>query len=81
MYMACAVTYAIATPITGFIIDCGFPSKWMLLVGHIIVLIGSMTLGYGFFLYTLQQISFKKIFYFVCIKFRKTGNILLCTIT
>ena len=62
MYMACAVTYAIATPITGFIIDCGFPSKWMLLVGHIIVLIGSMTLGYGFFLYTLQQISFKKTF-------------------
>ncbi|XP_023342577.1 MFS-type transporter SLC18B1 isoform X2 [Eurytemora carolleeae] len=45
MYMACAVTYAIATPITGFIIDCGFPSKWMLLVGHMIVLIGSMTLG------------------------------------
>ena len=60
MYMACAVTYAIATPITGFIIDCGFPSKWMLLVGHMIVLIGSMTLGFGCFLYSLQQISSKK---------------------
>ena len=45
MYMAEFVTYAIATPVSGFVIDCGFPLKWMLLVGHVMVLIGGMALG------------------------------------
>ncbi len=45
MYMAECLTYAIATPVSGFVIDCGFPLKWMLLVGHVVVIIGGMALG------------------------------------
>ncbi|XP_023348758.1 MFS-type transporter SLC18B1 isoform X2 [Eurytemora carolleeae] len=56
MYMALFVTYAIATPVSGFVIDCGFPLKWMLLVGHVVVLIGGMALGPFPGLWFLQNI-------------------------
>lgn len=57
MYMALFVTYAIATPVSGFVLDCGFPLKWMLLVGHVVVIIGGMALGCDYL--------FKNILYFV----------------